>query len=249
MTEEEEEEEEEQTPLPYATLIAVSEDAKNILHVDQTTKECEKYGAKKCPLIGPNVDVRFSNCVIGRILMAKDNETRAKTQVADLALDLPSGTFLFFCFSRVSRVRVFVFARRAHIVSLVIVFAYRFFFFSTGRFFSRGEKSAQICARRRRIRPPVAPRVLPPTLTFTLKSSSSSFLLLLLFILNSPTIRLSVAKKYSVRGTRENRLREGLQGCERVHGYHHRLQQKRVTREQRPVGKRQALRFEGSRRG
>ena len=88
-------EEEEQTPLPYATLIAVSEDAKNILHVDQTTKECEKYGAKKCPLIGPNVDVRFSNCVIGRILMAKDNETRAKTQVADLALDLPSGRFLF----------------------------------------------------------------------------------------------------------------------------------------------------------
>jgi hypothetical protein len=101
--EEEEEEdkkmtEEEQTPLPYATLIAVSEDAKNILHVDQTTKECEKYGAKKCPLIGPNVDVRFSNCVIGRILMAKDNETRAKTQVADLALDLPSGRFLFFAF-------------------------------------------------------------------------------------------------------------------------------------------------------
>lgn len=88
-------EEEEQTPLPYATLIAVSDDAKNILHVDQTTKECEKYGAKKCPLIGPNVDVRFSNCVIGRILMAKDNETRAKTQVADLALDLPSGKFLF----------------------------------------------------------------------------------------------------------------------------------------------------------
>jgi len=89
------EEEEEQTPLPYATLIAVSEDAKNILHVDQTTKECEKYGAKKCPLIGPNVDVRFSNCVIGRILMAKDNETRAKTQVADLALDLPSGEVSF----------------------------------------------------------------------------------------------------------------------------------------------------------
>lgn len=87
--------EEEQTPLPYATLIAVSEDAKNILHVDQTTKECEKYGAKKCPLIGPNVDVRFSNCVIGRILMAKDNETRAKTQVADLALDLPSGEVSF----------------------------------------------------------------------------------------------------------------------------------------------------------
>jgi len=137
-----EEEEEEQTPLPYATLIAVSEDAKNILHVDQTTKECEKYGAKKCPLIGPNVDVRFSNCVIGRILMAKDNETRAKTQVADLALDLPSGKVLFFCFSRVSRVRVFVFARRAHIVSLVIVFnAYRFFFFfSTGRFFPGGKR-------------------------------------------------------------------------------------------------------------
>ena len=47
-------------------------------------------------LIGPNVELRFLNAVVGRILMAKDNVTRAKMQTADLALDLQPVRSVFF---------------------------------------------------------------------------------------------------------------------------------------------------------
>ena len=84
---------------PFATLVAASDEAREVLHVDRTSEECNRVGTKRCALIGPNVELRFSNAVVGRILMAKDNVTRAKMQTADLALDLPSGTFGFFlCF-------------------------------------------------------------------------------------------------------------------------------------------------------
>ena len=84
---------------PFATLVAASDEAWEVLHVDRTSEECNRVGTKRCALIGPNVELRFSNAVVGRILMAKDNVTRAKMQTADLALDLPSGTFGFFlCF-------------------------------------------------------------------------------------------------------------------------------------------------------
>ena len=98
-------EEDQEDPPPYASLIAISDDAKSILHVDQSTKQFEKFGIKKVPLDGPTMSLRYSNSVLGRILMAKDNVTRAKTQVADLALDLPSGEFvdLLFCLSRLAR--------------------------------------------------------------------------------------------------------------------------------------------------
>ena len=80
---------------PFATLVAASDEAREVLHVDRTSEECNRVGMKRCALIGPNVELRFSNAVVGRILMAKDNVTRAKMQTADLALDLPSGTFGF----------------------------------------------------------------------------------------------------------------------------------------------------------
>ena len=80
---------------PFATLVAASDEAREVLHVDRTSEECNRVGTKRCALIGPNVELRFSNAVVGRILMAKDNVTRAKMQTADLALDLPSGTFGF----------------------------------------------------------------------------------------------------------------------------------------------------------
>ena len=89
-------EEEEEDPPPYASLIAISDDAKSILHVDQSTKQFDKFGIKKVPLNGPTISLRYSNSILGRILMAKDNVTRAKTQVADLALDLPSGELWIF---------------------------------------------------------------------------------------------------------------------------------------------------------
>jgi hypothetical protein len=93
-------EEEEEDPPPYASLIAISDDAKSILHVDQSTKQFDKFGIKKVPLNGPTISLRYSNSILGRILMAKDNVTRAKTQVADLALDLPSGElWIFFSLS------------------------------------------------------------------------------------------------------------------------------------------------------
>ena len=88
---------------PFATLVAASDEAWEVLHVDRTSEECNRVGTKRCALIGPNVELRFSNAVVGRILMAKDNVTRAKMQTADLALDLPSGTFGFllcFCAAR-----------------------------------------------------------------------------------------------------------------------------------------------------
>ena len=84
-------EEDQEDPPPYASLIAISDDAKSTLHVAQSTKQFEKFGITNVPLNGPTMSLRFSNSVLGRILMAKDNVTRAKTQVADLALDLPSG--------------------------------------------------------------------------------------------------------------------------------------------------------------
>ena len=91
---------EEEDPPPYASLIAISDDAKSILHVDQSTKQFDKFGIKKVPLDGPTMSLRYSNSILGRILMAKDNVTRAKTQVADLALDLPSGElWIFFSLS------------------------------------------------------------------------------------------------------------------------------------------------------
>ena len=91
---------EEEDPPPYASLIAISDDAKSILHVDQSTKQFDKFGIKKVPLDGPTISLRYSNSILGRILMAKDNVTRAKTQVADLALDLPSGElWIFFSLS------------------------------------------------------------------------------------------------------------------------------------------------------
>ena len=83
---------------PFATLVAASDEAREVLHVDRTSEECNRVGTKRCALIGPNVELRFSNAVVGRILMAKDNVTRAKMQTADLALDLPSGTFAFSLF-------------------------------------------------------------------------------------------------------------------------------------------------------
>ena len=111
---------EEEDPPPYASLIAISDDAKSILHVDQSTKQFEKFGIKKVPLNGPTMSLRFSNSVLGRILMAKDNVTRAKTQVADLALDLPSGEWICgvlsgfsFLFSRAYRADSFI-PPRAH---------------------------------------------------------------------------------------------------------------------------------------
>ena len=91
--------------------------------------------------------------------MAKDNETRAKTQVADLALDLPSGRFLvLWLFAIIARacLCVYVCTRAYHIVG--DCFRTSFFFSFQRVVFSKkggGEKSAQICARRRRrIRPP-----------------------------------------------------------------------------------------------
>ena len=109
-------EEDREDPPPYASLIAISDDAKSILHVDQSTKQFEKFGIKKVPLNGPTMSLRFSNSVLGRILMAKDNVTRAKTQVADLALDLPSGEryaeccldFLFSFLARIARIHSFL---------------------------------------------------------------------------------------------------------------------------------------------
>ena len=100
---------------PFATLVAASDEAREVLHVDRTSEECNRVGTKRCALIGPNVELRFSNAVVGRILMAKDNVTRAKMQTADLALDLPSGTFGFFlCFcARGGTVFVRAFARRS----------------------------------------------------------------------------------------------------------------------------------------
>jgi len=102
-------EEEEEDPPPYASLIAISDDAKSILHVDQSTKQFDKFGIKKVPLDGPTISLRYSNSILGRILMAKDNVTRAKTQVADLALDLPSGeSWIFFSLSSRLARRVFI---------------------------------------------------------------------------------------------------------------------------------------------
>jgi hypothetical protein len=102
-------EEEEEDPPPYASLIAISDDAKSILHVDQSTKQFDKFGIKKVPLDGPTISLRYSNSILGRILMAKDNVTRAKTQVADLALDLPSGElWIFFSLSSRRARRVFI---------------------------------------------------------------------------------------------------------------------------------------------
>ena len=94
---------------PFATLVAASDEAREVLHVDRTSEECNRVGTKRCALIGPNVELRFSNAVVGRILMAKDNVTRAKTQVADLALDLPSGElWIFFSLSSRRARRVFI---------------------------------------------------------------------------------------------------------------------------------------------
>ena len=102
-------EEDREDPPPYASLIAISDDAKSILHVDQSTKQFDKFGIKKVPLDGPTISLRYSNSILGRILMAKDNVTRAKTQVADLALDLPSGeSWIFFSLSSRLARRVFI---------------------------------------------------------------------------------------------------------------------------------------------
>ena len=53
--------EEEEDPPPYASLIAISDDAKSILHVDQSTKQFDKFGIKKVPLDGPTISLRYSN--------------------------------------------------------------------------------------------------------------------------------------------------------------------------------------------
>ena len=107
-------EEDREDPPPYASLIAISDDAKSILHVDQSTKQFDKFGIKKVPLDGPTISLRYSNSILGRILMAKDNVTRAKTQVADLALDLPSGElWIFFSLSsRRARSIYYIYSKR-----------------------------------------------------------------------------------------------------------------------------------------
>ena len=81
----------------YASLLALNADAKKILHIDQTTEDFAIKGAKKCTLIGPAISLKHSQVCVGRILMAKDNVTRAKQQTADIALDLPSGTCVCVC--------------------------------------------------------------------------------------------------------------------------------------------------------
>ena len=114
---------------PFATLVAASDEAREVLHVDRTSEECNRVGTKRCALIGPNVELRFSNAVVGRILMAKDNVTRAKMQTADLALDLPSGTFGFFFFAFVRAGERFLCARlRGEVGKCFVVFVnVRFF--------------------------------------------------------------------------------------------------------------------------
>lgn len=113
---------------PFATLVAASDEAREVLHVDRTSEECNRVGTKRCALIGPNVELRFSNAVVGRILMAKDNVTRAKMQTADLALDLPSGTFGFFFFAFVRAGERFLCARlRGEVGKCLVVFERSFF--------------------------------------------------------------------------------------------------------------------------
>ena len=114
---------------PFATLVAASDEAREVLHVDRTSEECNRVGTKRCALIGPNVELRFSNAVVGRILMAKDNVTRAKMRTADLALDLPSGTFGFFFFAFVRAGERFLCARlRGEVGKCLVVFVnVRFF--------------------------------------------------------------------------------------------------------------------------
>ena len=109
---------------PFATLVAASDEAREVLHVDRTSEECNRVGTKRCALIGPNVELRFSNAVVGRILMAKDNVTRAKMQTADLALDLPSGTFGFFFFAFVRAGERFL---RGEVGKCFVVFERSFF--------------------------------------------------------------------------------------------------------------------------
>ena len=89
----------------YASLLALNADAKKILHIDQTTEDFAIKGAKKCTLIGPAISLKHSQVCVGRILMAKDNVTRAKQQTADIALDLPSGTCVCVCACACVRVK------------------------------------------------------------------------------------------------------------------------------------------------
>ena len=45
----------------------------------------------KAALIGPDVELRLAKTVIGRMLMNAEGTARAANQVAEIAIDVPSG--------------------------------------------------------------------------------------------------------------------------------------------------------------
>ena len=80
----------------WARLVPTCDVSRECAHVDRAALARDAAGnlttlPNDAPMRGPEVKLRLKSCVLGRVVMNKDGTARAKSQPADVALDVPSG--------------------------------------------------------------------------------------------------------------------------------------------------------------
>ena len=82
----------------WARLVPTCDVSRECAHVDRAALTRDDAGnlvtlANDAPLRGPEIKLRLKSCVLGRVVMNKEGTARAKSQPADVALDVPSGAW------------------------------------------------------------------------------------------------------------------------------------------------------------
>jgi hypothetical protein len=76
--------------LGWGVLVAIGDKAKSAKHFDRSLDwKADVSGAS---LTGGDLDLSTTRTIVGRLLMNAEGTARAATQVADILMDVPSGT-------------------------------------------------------------------------------------------------------------------------------------------------------------
>ena len=74
----------------WGVLVATGDKSKAAMHFDRSLDR--KAKGSGATLVGPDVDITTTKTIVGRMLMNAEGTARAATQVADILIDVPSGT-------------------------------------------------------------------------------------------------------------------------------------------------------------
>ena len=74
----------------WGVLVAVGDKSSAAKHLDRSLDK--KADVTNATLVGPDLELRLVKTVVGRMLMNAEGTARAITQVADILVDVPSGT-------------------------------------------------------------------------------------------------------------------------------------------------------------